>query len=90
MNTINSLENELELFLKILDQKIDSIKLGLDQCQKLLDETIDSAKKIQEVISADYKIKCQFCDEEAIKDALDEDGNTIKICENCDSKKENK
>ena len=33
--------------------------------------------------------KCKFCGDSAVKDALDEDGFMIEICENCDSKKEN-
>ncbi|MEK6878268.1 MAG: hypothetical protein AABY22_01600 [Nanoarchaeota archaeon] len=65
----------------------------LEQVIKYQKQTLEYLDKwLGEEIEKD-KIKCQFCDEEAIKDALDGDGNGIKICSECDAKskeKENK
>lgn len=61
-----------------LSQVIKYQKQTLDYLDKWLTEEIEKDKK--------SSILCKFCGEDATKDALDEDGNTIQVCENCGDK----
>ena len=61
-----------------LEQVISYQKKSLDYIYKWLREEVEREKLNER--------KCKFCGELAEKDAFDEDGKIIEICEKCDSK----
>ena len=64
----------------------------IEQVLKYQIQTMDYLNKwLTEEILKDKLLerKCKYCGENAEKDAFDDDGDAIEICEKCDSKKEN-